>query len=45
MRGEIYYRRWEAELHSRTTPMNNIDDNNSDDHVGGRAKDYYDNPR
>ena len=45
MRGEVYYRRWEAELHSRTTPMNNIDQNNADDHVGGRANDYYDNPR
>lgn len=45
MRGEVYYRRWDAELHSRTTPMNNIDQNESDDHYGGRAKDYYDNPR
>jgi GWxTD domain-containing protein len=45
MRGEIYYRRWDAELHSRTTAMDNIDQNNADDHVGGHAKDYYDNPR
>jgi len=45
MRGEVYNRRWEAELHSRTTPMNNIDNNNAVPHIGGRAKDYYDNPR
>lgn len=45
MRGEVYYRRWDAELHSRTTPMNNVDQNESEDHFGGRAKDYYDNPR
>ena len=45
MRGEVYYRRWEAELHSRTTPMNNIDDNYSTPHEGGRALDYYTNPR
>jgi len=45
MRGEVYYRRWEAELHSRTTPMNLIDDNNAENHTGGRALDYYDNPR
>jgi GWxTD domain-containing protein len=45
MRGEVYNRRWEAELHSRTTPMNNIDQNNADPHMGGRATDYYDNPR
>lgn len=45
MRGEVYNRRWDAELHSRTTPMNNIDNNNADPHIGGRAKDYYDNPR
>jgi GWxTD domain-containing protein len=45
MRGEVYYRRWEAELHSRTTPMDIMDENNAEDHMGGRAKDYYDNPR
>lgn len=45
MRGEVYYRRWDAELHSRTTPMNNIDENFSEPHEGSRARDYYDNPR
>lgn len=45
MRGEVYYARWDAELHSRTTPMINVDETDSDDHFGGRAKDYYDNPR
>jgi GWxTD domain-containing protein len=45
MRGEVYNRRWEAELHSRTTPMNDVDQNNADDHMGGRAQDYFDNPR
>ena len=45
MRGEVYNRRWEAELHSRTTAMDNIDENNADPHMGGRASDYYDNPR
>lgn len=45
MRGEVYNRRWEAELHSRTTPMNDIDNNRALPTEGSRAQDYYDNPR
>ncbi len=45
MRGEIYNRRWEAELYSRTDPLNSIDNNYAAPSEGSRALDYYNNPR
>lgn len=47
LRGETYNRRWEAELYSRTDPMNtmNIDNNYAAPSEGSRALDYYNNPR
>jgi GWxTD domain-containing protein len=42
---EIRNPRWELILQSRNTPTRNVDDTQGINHFGGRAKDYFDNPR
>lgn len=43
--GEIMNYRWQMLLNVRDTPFNNIDRTQPDVHYGGRADDYFNNPR
>jgi hypothetical protein len=45
VRGEISNPRWQLLLQSRNNPNNNIDQSQGIDHWGGRADEYYINPR
>ena len=45
MTGERYNSQWDLDLHSRTTPINNVDQIYAPDGVGSRALDYYNDPR
>ncbi|MFH1319936.1 MAG: GWxTD domain-containing protein [Bacteroidota bacterium] len=43
--GEINDPSWQYQTQKRDTPFNNIDILEAPDHYGGKAKDYYQNPR
>ncbi len=43
--GEINNYRWEYILQQRNTSQQNLDQQTGDDHWGGRASDYFNNPR
>jgi len=45
MVGERYNSQWELDLYSRTTPINNVDQQFAPEGVGSRALDYYNDPR
>jgi len=45
MNGEKYNRQWDLDLHSRTNPKINVENENAIDKVGSRAVDYYNDPR
>ena len=45
MVGEFYNNQWDVELHSRTVPINNVDQQTGIPNTGSRALDYYTNPR
>ncbi len=45
MPGEVNNYRWQLMLQSRDTPQNNVDRTNPDGEYGGRADDYFNNPR
>jgi len=44
LRGELYNANWERYLNKRNNSLYDHDQNESDPHYGGRAKDYYDTP-
>lgn len=43
--GEIKNPRWDIMIHSRDTPMRNVDDNQGREHFGGRTEDFWTTPR
>lgn len=45
MTGERYNSQWDLDLHSRTNPINSVDQIDAVDDVGSRARDYYNDPR
>jgi GWxTD domain-containing protein len=45
MPGHIYNAQWKVQLHKRTNQPRDMDEENNDSHYGGRANDYFNNPR
>lgn len=45
MPGHIYNAQWKVQLHKRTNQPIDMDEENNNSHYGGRAGDYYNNPR
>jgi GWxTD domain-containing protein len=45
MPGHIYNAQWKVQLHKRTNQPVDMETENNSDHYGGRANDYYNNPR
>ena len=43
--GELYDPAWHYKTQKRNTPFDNIDIEQAPSHYGGRALDYYKNPR
>jgi len=45
MPGHIYNAQWKVQLHKRTNQPRDMNEENNDGHYGGRADDYFKNPR
>jgi len=45
MPGHIYNSQWKIQLHKRTNQPKDMDTKQNSDHYGGRADDYFNNPR
>lgn len=45
MPGHVYNTQWKVQLHKRTNQPVDMDAENNSNHYGGRANDYYNNPR
>ncbi|MDB4534596.1 GWxTD domain-containing protein, partial [Vicingaceae bacterium] len=45
MPGHIFNAQWRVQLHKRTNQPLDMDEENNDGHYGGRANDYFNNPR